>query len=122
MLNNLPSRRIGLAALAVLALAPSVASAKPHAKAAQVDDRATAVAENAITKEAWAAGEKLYGEKVTPDLALSAYWTPERMKRATDVDSAPFLEEAYKRYEGLDAQRQEEAKKYEDAGIKPPEQ
>jgi len=122
MLNNLPTRRIGLAALAALALLPSAAMAKPHARAAQVDDRTSAVAENAITKEAWAAGEKLYGEKVTADEALSAYWSPERMKRATDADSAPYVEEAYKRFQALDADRQEQAKINEEKGIKPPEQ
>ncbi len=106
MFNTLPTRRVGLAALAVLALLPSAASAKPHAKASQVDDRTTVGAVNEISKEAWAAGEKLYGAKVTEDLALSAYWTPERMKAAEPVDNAPFLEEAYKRYEATDADRQ----------------
>ena len=94
----------------------------PHAKASQVDDPTTAAATAELSKEAWAAGEKLYGEKVTADLALSAYWTPERMKAAEPVDGAPFLEEAYKRYEAIDAQRQEQAKINEEKGIKPPEQ
>src|SRR3954469_6367585 len=122
MSNTLPSRRIGLAALAVLALLPSVASAKPHAQASQADDRATTGAVNEISKEAWAAGERLYGEKVTEDLALSAYWTPARMKAAEPVDRAPFLEQAYKEYEATDAKRQEEARLNEEKGIKPPEQ
>jgi V8-like Glu-specific endopeptidase len=122
MSNTLPSRRIGLAALAVLALLPSVASAKPHAQASQVDDRATTGAVNEISKEAWAAGQRLYGEKVTEDLALSAYWTPARMKAAEPVDRAPFLEQAYKEYEATDAKRQEEARLNEEKGIKPPEQ
>jgi V8-like Glu-specific endopeptidase len=122
MLKNLPTRRIGLTALAALALLPSAAMAKPHAQASQVEDRTSAAAENTITKEAWAAGEKLYGAKVTADQALYAYWTPERMKAAQSVDGAPFLERAYKVYEATDAQRQEQAKINEEKGIKPPEQ
>ena len=122
MLNNLPTRRIGLAALAALALLPTAAMANPHAKAAQVDDRTSAGAENAITKEAWAAGEKLYGAKVTADEALTAYWTPARMKAAASADDAPNFDDALKRYQATDADRQREAKINEEKGIKPPEQ
>jgi V8-like Glu-specific endopeptidase len=118
---NLPTRRITLSALAILALVPAGASAKPHAQASQVEDRTSAAAANEISKEAWAAGEKLYGEKVTADLALSAYWTPERMRAAQDVDSAEFLERAYKEYEVVDAERQRQAQLDEEKGIKPPE-
>ena len=122
MLKNLPTRRVGLTALAALALLPSAAMAAPHAKASQEPDRTSASAENAITKEAWAAGEKVYGAKVTADQALSAYWTPERMKASQPVDSAPFLERAYKEYQATDADRQAQAKLNEEKGIKPPEQ
>ena len=106
MLNNLPTRRIGLAALAALALLPTAAMASPHAKAAQVDDRTSAGAENAITKEAWAAGERVYGPKVTADEALTAYWTPARMKAAASADDAPNFDDALKRYQATDAERQ----------------
>jgi hypothetical protein len=122
MLKNLPTRRVGLMALAALALLPSAAMAAPHAKASQESDRTSAAAENTITKEAWAAGEKLYGAKVTADQALYAYWTPERMKASQSVDSAPFLERAYKEYQATDAERQAQAKLNEEKGIKPPEQ
>ncbi|HWK26852.1 MAG TPA: hypothetical protein VNS09_09830 [Solirubrobacter sp.] len=122
MLNTLPTRRAGLAALAILALLPSAAAAKkPTAKASQDADRTSVVAENEISKDAWAAGQKLYGDKVTADQALSAYWTPERMRKAEPVDGAPFLERAYKAYQALDAKRQEQAKADEAKGVKPPE-
>ncbi len=122
MLNNLPTRRIGLAALAALALLPTAAMASPHAKAAQADDRTSAGAENAITKEAWTAGERVYGPKVTADEALTAYWTPARMKAAASADDAPNFDDALKRYQAIDADRQREAKINEEKGIKPPEQ
>jgi hypothetical protein len=122
MLKNLPTRRVGLTALAALALLPSAAMAKPHAKAAQADDRTSAVAENAITKDAWAIGEKLYGPKVTADQALEAYWTPARMKAAIPAEDSPYFQEADKRYQATDADRQREAKLNEEKGVKPPEQ
>src|ERR1700712_2382795 len=122
MFNTVTTRRAGLAALAVLALLPSAASAKTHAHASQGQDRTSAGAANEISKEAWAAGEKLYGAKVPEDLALSPYWPPERMKAAQPVDSAPFLERLYKQYEATDAQRQEQAKADEERRIKPPGQ
>jgi hypothetical protein len=122
MLKNLPTRRIGFTALAALALLPSAALAKPHAKASQVEDRTSITAENAISKDAWAAGEKLYGAKVTADQALEAYWTPARMRAAVPAENAPYFQDAEKRYSATDADRQREAKLNEDKGIKPPEQ
>ena len=126
MLTTTPSwRRIGFTAAAVLActsaVVPAAASAKGTAHAAQAAPD-TLGAKAALTADAWAAGREKYGADATADQALSAYWTPERMKAAVNVDSAPFLLDAYKRYEALDARRQQEAKANEDAGIKPPEQ
>jgi V8-like Glu-specific endopeptidase len=119
-------RSLGLATVAVLActsaLIPSAASAKAKPKAHAAQEAGLISAAPEVSKEAMAAGRLKYGKAVTPDLAISAYWTPERMKEARSVDSAPFLEEAYKKYEALDADRQQQAQIAEKRGVKPPEQ
>ena len=104
MFTSIPLRRTTLSALAILALVPAGASAKSHAKAAQVDDPTTAGATAQLSREAILAGQKLYGDKATPDQALSAYWTPERMKAAQPIEESPEFQEALKRYDAVDAQ------------------
>ena len=95
MLASSSARRIGLATVAVLActsaLVPSAASAKPKAQAAQ--DAGSASSTPQVSSAALAAGRKKYGADVTPQQAISAYWTPERMREAKPIDEAPFLDD-----------------------------
>ena len=78
-----------VAALAVAAgLAPATASATEAVKSSKVAP--------GLTKAARQAGQKAVGagERATTDQALTAYWTPERMRDAQPADEAPALERA----------------------------
>jgi V8-like Glu-specific endopeptidase len=89
------------------ALVPSAAPAKPKARAAS--DAHNISQAPAISKAAMNAGRARFGADATPQQALSAYWTPERMRNATPVEEAPFLKHAAERFEALEAERQEQA-------------
>ena len=121
MLATSSARRIGLATVAVLActsaLVPSAASAKPKAKASQ--DAGSASSTPQVSSAALAAGRKKYGADVTPQQAISAYWTPERMREAKPIDEAPFLDAAAKKFETLDAVRQKKAGLDAAKGLRP---
>jgi V8-like Glu-specific endopeptidase len=114
-------RRLGLAAVAVLATAavvPTTASAKPKAKASQVTAGSASSAPE-VSSAAMAAGRAKHGADVTPQQAIAAYWTPERMRNAKPIDEAPHLAEAAKRFESLDAARQKKATLDAARGLKP---
>jgi V8-like Glu-specific endopeptidase len=121
MLASSSARRIGLATVAVLActsaLVPSAASAKPKAKASQ--DAGSASSTPQVSSAALAAGRKKFGADVTPQQAISAYWTPERMREAKPIDEAPFLDAAAKKFETLDAVRQKKAGLDAAKGLRP---
>jgi hypothetical protein len=121
MLASSSARRIGLATVAVLActsaLVPSAASAKPKAKASQ--DAGSASSTPQVSGAALAAGRKKFGADVTPQQAISAYWTPERMREAKPIDEAPFLDAAAKKFETLDAVRQKKAGLDAAKGLRP---
>jgi V8-like Glu-specific endopeptidase len=105
------ARRLGLATAAVLlctsALVPSAASAKPKARAAS--DANNISQAPAISKAAINAGRAKYGADATAQEALSAYWTPERMRNATPIEEAPFLKDATENFEALEADRKQQA-------------
>ena len=122
MLASSPARRrLGVAAVAVLActsaLVPSAASAAPKARAAQ--DAGSVSTAPEVSSVALEAGRQKFGADVTPHQAVSAYWTPERMRSATPVDEAPFMAEAAKRFEGVEIARQKKAGVDAARGVRP---
>src|SRR3954452_23683618 len=114
-------RRLGLTAVAVLActaaVVPSAASAKPVARAAQ--DAGSASSAPQVSGAALTAGRKKFGADVTPQQAIAAYWTPEPMRAAKPIDEAPFLDDAAKRFESVDAGRQKKAAVDAARGLRP---
>ena len=96
------ARRItGLAAVALIACAtaivPSAASAKTRARAAQ-DSTGSVSSTPTLSSAAIAAGRAQFGANATTQQVLQAYWTPDRMRAAKPVDSAPFFTTAYQRF------------------------
>ena len=77
-------RRVGLTAITAIgcaaALVPSAASAAP-AVGGNAQSKPT------VSEAAWAAGRAAHGRDVTAPQALAAYWTPERMRESTPVES-----------------------------------
>jgi V8-like Glu-specific endopeptidase len=124
MLTSPSARRLGLATVAVLActsaLVPTAASAKPRAHAAQAAGSVSATPE--VSSVALAAGRKKFGSDVTPQQAIAAYWTPERMREAKPIDEAPFLADAAKRFETVEAARQKQAGLDSARGVRPKSQ
>ena len=96
-------RRVALATVALLALAPAAAQAKPKAHAAQAAGNASSAPE--ISSGALAAGRAKFGADATKAEALAAYWTPDRMRAAVPMDSSPALANAYQKFQALDASR-----------------
>jgi hypothetical protein len=121
----LSARRASLAGVVALAcasaLVPAAASAKTRAHAAQ-DTSGSASSTPTISSAALAAGRAKYGADATPQQALAAYWTPERMHDAKSVDTAPFLTNAYQRFQLTQAARQRSAASRAADGIRPPAQ
>jgi V8-like Glu-specific endopeptidase len=122
MLAPLSARRVGLAAVAVLActsaLVPSAASAKPKARAAQ-DTSGSVSSTPTLSSAALAAGRAKYGADATPQQAVSAYWTPERMRAAKSIDEAPFVASAFQRFQITQAARQRAASVNAQRGVRP---
>lgn len=79
---------------ALLAAAP--ATARPAAPAAA--PAATVGTQAGVSADAWAAGRAAHGPAATAAQAVTAYWTPERMRAATPIERSPKYAEAVRSY------------------------
>ena len=89
------ARRACLATAAALACASAVVPAAASAKAAPRNASSTPQ----VSAAAMAAGRAKFGAHATKQQAIAAYWTPARMRAAKPIDSAPFLQSAYQRFQ-----------------------
>src|SRR4051794_22503062 len=85
-------RRLGAAA--VTALACAATAMIPSAASAATPAAGNARSAPAVSKEALAAGRAQFGAGATADQALSAYWTPERMRSAKPVEASAAYQQA----------------------------
>src|SRR4051794_16123733 len=93
MIPMTTARRLGAASLAAVACA--AAAALPSAASAAAPNVRSAPA---VSKDALAAGRAQFGSRATPAQALSAYWTPERMRAARPVEDSPSFGAAAQHY------------------------
>jgi V8-like Glu-specific endopeptidase len=103
---------ISFVALPAFVLSPSASAAVAPTKAVESVSRGEA----GVTAEAWAAGRKALGREPSSDEAVLAFWTPDRMKAAAQVEDSPDYKAALERYAktGTSREAQDEAAKDED--------
>jgi V8-like Glu-specific endopeptidase len=89
------ARRACLAAAAAFACAAAVVPAAASASTTQ--DNASSAPK--VSAAAMTAGRAKFGANATRQQAIAAYWTPARMRAAKPIDSAPFLTQAYQRFQ-----------------------
>jgi V8-like Glu-specific endopeptidase len=89
-------RRACLATAAAVACASAVVPAAASAKATPGNGSS---ATPKVSAAAMAAGRAKFGANATKQQALGAYWTPARMRAAKPIDSAPFLQSAFQRFQ-----------------------
>jgi V8-like Glu-specific endopeptidase len=122
MLVPQSARRVGLASAVALACAsaivPAAASAKPTARAAQ-DSAGNVASAPTLSAAALAAGRAKFGADVTAQQAVSAYWTPARMRAAKSIDTASFVTSAYQRFQLTQGARSKSAASRAADGLRP---
>ena len=90
---------ISVAALPALVLGQPASAAPAPAATTAATSEGVARAEAGVTEEAWAAGRKAVGRAATAADAVTAYWTPERMKAAVPIEDSQEFKAALERYE-----------------------
>jgi V8-like Glu-specific endopeptidase len=94
-MTKVPARRITRGALG-LALAGACAAAVPALTTAPAHAAAPAVAASApgVTADALAAGRTAFGRSATAAQAVTAFWTPERMRHARPAEESSAYQSA----------------------------
>ncbi|MDX6678389.1 MAG: hypothetical protein QOE31_2441 [Solirubrobacteraceae bacterium] len=89
MFNASPTHsRAGLVTLAAIACAAAVLPGSAAASSGH------AAGTSPVSDAAWHAGRAAFGANATAGEAVTAYWTPERMRAAHPVEEAPFYKAA----------------------------
>src|SRR3990170_8270435 len=93
-------RTFAAAAAAVVALSLSGPPASARTTTDQPTGGSAAVSNTkaAVSTEAWAAGRAKFGAKATAAQAVTAYWTPARMRAAQPIEETAAYQDAVRKY------------------------